>query len=453
MKASRLLVAGAVVAVALPLFRARASDALRVAGAKALPSAAQRAAYRADELIVQFRGGADDQIAERALRFGGAREARRSAFGSRFLVKLGGGTSPAEAMARLSSLPEVEYVERNAIARALQAQRFTPNDQFLSAQWHLNMVDAQRTWAIQQGDPSVAVAVIDTGIAYEDFGPFRKAPDFGSTVFLQGRDFVNGDDHANDDESHGTHVSSTIAEATNNRIGGAGLAFGCALMPVKALDANGEGFTFDIADAVDYAINFTQNGQRPVKVINMSLGIDADVRSIRDAMDRADAAGVTVVAATGNDGLRQVSFPAAYPNVIAVGALDGRKRRAPYSNFGPEVDVMAPGGDFDRDETGANDQPDGFPDGVLQQTFDPRLAQVGRFDDFAYFFFQGTSMATPHVAAVACLLYRQGITDPAAIRAAIEQTAEDLGSPGRDDNFGFGLVRPSVALTGLGLNH
>jgi serine protease len=314
-------------------------------------------------------------------------------------------------------------------------------------------VDAQRTWAIQRGDPSVAVAVIDTGIAFEDFGPFRKAPDFGGTVFLQGRDFVNGDDHANDDESHGTHVASTIAEATNNREGGAGLAFGCALMPVKALAFTGDGSLFDIADAIDYAIEFTQGGQRPVKVINMSLGTDFDDQTLRAAVDRAFRAGVTVVAATGNDGLRQVGFPAAYSNVIAVGAVDGRKRRAPYSNFGPEVDVMAPGGDFDRDETGDGDRPDGFPDGILQQTFDPRLAGSGRYDDFAYWYFEGTSMASPHVAATACLLYRQGITDPAAIRAIIEQTAEDLGSPGRDDSFGFGLVRPSVALSGFGLGN
>jgi serine protease len=110
--------------------------------------------------------------------------------------------------------------------------------------------------------------------------------------------------------------------------------------------------------------------------------------------------------------------------------------------------VMAPGGDLDRDDDG-----DGRPDGVLQQTFDPDTAFfLGRFDDFGYFFVTGTSQATPHVAALAALLVRQGITDPAAVKAAIEQTAEDLGASGRDDTFGHGLIRPSVALTGLGLN-
>jgi serine protease len=154
------------------------------------------------------------------------------------------------------------------------------------------------------------------------------------------------------------------------------------------------------------------------------------------------------VAAAGNESRGTVSFPARLPNVIAVGAVDGRKQKAPYSNFGADLDVMAPGGDLRRD-----DDNDGRPDGVLQQTFDPRTAELfNRYDDFAYFFVQGTSQATPHVAAMAALLVRQGITDAETVKSVIENTAEDLGTPGRDDNFGHGLIRPSVALTGLGLN-
>jgi serine protease len=157
--------------------------------------------------------------------------------------------------------------------------------------------------------------------------------------------------------------------------------------------------------------------------------------------------------AAGNDGEGTVSFPASLPNVIAVGAVDGRKVRAPYSNFGSALDVVAPGGNIDRDDTGPNQRPDGRPDGILQQTFDPdTAAETGRYDDFAYFFVVGTSQACPHVAALAALLYRQGITDPVAIQASIESTAEDLGAPGRDDTYGHGLLRPSVALSGLGLN-
>jgi serine protease len=121
--------------------------------------------------------------------------------------------------------------------------------------------------------------------------------------------------------------------------------------------------------------------------------------------------------------------------------------KAPYSSFGADLDVMAPGGDNRRD-----DNADGRPDGVLQQTFDPALAAVGRYDAFAYYFVTGTSQAAPQVAALAALLARQGIKDPRAIQAIIERTAEDLGAAGRDDQFGHGLIRPAEALKGLGLN-
>src|SRR5438093_743356 len=294
---------------------------------------------------------------------------------------------------------------------------------------------------------------LDTGIAYEDFGPYRKAPDFGGTVFIQGHDFINNDDHANDDNFHGTHVASTIAEATDNNVGVAGLAFGCALMPVKVLDADGVGSFFIVSEGIDYAVNFTQNGQHPVKVINLSLGGDSTSMSVQQAVDRAVAAGITVVAAAGNDGVGKISFPASLSNVIGVGAVDGRKMKAPYSNFGPELSVVAPGGDIHRDDTGPDGVPDGRPDGVLQQTFDPdTAAELGRYDDFHYFFVVGTSQATPHVAALAALLYRQGITQPAAIKAAIENSADDLGTPGRDDTYGHGLINPVTALKGYGLN-
>jgi serine protease len=334
------------------------------------------------------------------------------------------------------------------IYRAFQARRMNPNDNLFSFQWHWALIDAPRAWAIQTGDASVVVAVLDTGIAYEDFGPYRRAPDFGTTTFVQGHDFVNDDTHANDDNFHGTHVASTIAESTNNGTGGAGLAFNTALMPVKVLDSEGFGDTFTIAEGIDFAI-----ANPNVKVINMSLGGEGSSATIAAAVTRAVQRGVTVVAAAGNENSSNVGFPANLSNVIAVGAVDGRKIRAPYSNFGSALDVVAPGGDIRRDDVGPDLRPDGRPDGILQQTFDPdTAAETGRYDDFAYFFVVGTSQATPHVAALAALLYHQGITSPAAIQAAIENTAEDLGAPGRDDQYGHGFIRPGAALTGLGVN-
>jgi serine protease len=400
------------------------------------------APYKAGEVIVMFQAAATESVAERAILEAGGLRARRSVTGGHYLVTLDDGVSVPDAVARFQSMREVEYAEPNGVVRAA----FNPNDTFFRFQWNFRSIGAERSWDIQKGKSSVGVAVIDTGIAYEDFGVYRRAPDWGNRVFLQGFDFVNGDSHANDDDGHGTHVASTIGEATNNGEGVAGLAFECALMPVKVLDAEGSGFFSDVAAGVDYATNFEQNGQRPVKVITLSLGGPSASETLRRAIDRALAAGIVVVAAAGNDGESTVDYPAAFPNVIAVGAVDLRKVKTGYSNFGSALDFVAPGGDLDRDDNG-----DGDPDGILQQTFDPFTARTeGRYDDFAYFYFDGTSQATPHVAATAAMLISQGITDPAAVRAALEKSAEDLGPPGRDDSYGHGLIKPAEALKGLG---
>jgi len=441
---SRFATAIAVLAFAVPMFKpVHARDGFAIASVRPPDPDSPRARERRSQLIVQFREQAQERDVARVAREAGAARVKRSAFGNRYLVDLDAGFTMGEAMRRLGTAPEVEYAEVNGPVHAF----FKPNDLAFEVQWNFRMIEAERTWDIQKGDPSVVVAVLDTGIAFEDFGPYRKAPDFGGTVFVQGRDIVNEDDHANDDNFHGTHVASTIAEATDNTVGATGLAFRCALMPVKVLDENGDGSFFEVAEGIDFAARNSS-----VKIINLSLGGDGNSNTVRAAIDRAVAAGITVVAAAGNDGRGTVSFPAALPNVIAVGAIDGRKQKAPYSNFGTELDLVAPGGDNRRDDTGPNGVPDGRPDGILQQTLDPDSAERGIFDDFGYFFVTGTSQATPHVAALAALLYQQGITNPTAIKAAMEQTAEDLGASGRDDTFGNGLIRPSIALKGLGLN-
>jgi len=441
---SRLATAIAVLAFAVPMFKpVHARDGFGIASVRPPDPDSPRARERRSQLIVQFREQAQERDVARVAREAGAARVKRSAFGNRYLVDLDAGFTMGEAMRRLGTAPEVEYAEVNGPVHAF----FKPNDLAFEVQWNFRMIEAERTWDIQKGDPSVVVAVLDTGIAFEDFGPYRKAPDFGGTVFVQGRDIVNEDDHANDDNFHGTHVASTIAEATDNTLGATGLAFRCALMPVKVLDENGDGSFFEVAEGIDFAARNSS-----VKIINLSLGGDGNSNTVRAAIDRAVAAGITVVAAAGNDGRGTVSFPAALPNVIAVGAIDGRKQKAPYSNFGTELDLVAPGGDNRRDDTGPNGVPDGRPDGILQQTLDPDSAERGIFNDFGYFFVTGTSQATPHVAALAALLYQQGITNPTAIKAAMEQTAEDLGASGRDDTFGNGLIRPSIALKGLGLN-
>jgi serine protease len=399
------------------------------------------------EVLVGFGNGVDAARIESAVRRIGGTRARRSRFESRYLVSLEAGRSSADAVAALRQMPEVAWAETNGVMSAF-GSTFRPDDPLFELQWHMRLIGAERTWAIQQGDPGVGIAILDTGIAYEDFGPYRKAPDFEGTVFLEGFNALDGSSHANDDNFHGTHVASTVAEATDNGVGVAGLAFRCSLMPVKVLDSNGNGSFFDVAEGIDYVTNFRQDGTNPVKVINLSLGSDFESENVSRAIERAAAAGIVVLAAAGNDGRRGISFPASHPDVIAVGAVDGRKQLAVYSNYGEELDVMAPGGDGERD-----DDDNGRPDGVLQQTFSPFTAlRDKRYDDFGLYYVDGTSQATPHVAALAALLFQQGITDPAAIRAAITATAEDLGEPGRDDSFGYGLIDPERALTGFGLN-
>ncbi len=413
-------------------------------------------AYREGEVIVSFRTAADERDVDRALGMGRAVQVRRSRASRRVLVTLEPGVSVADAVRQFGGMPEVEFAEPNGVVRKTEGQTFRPDDRYYKYQWNLTQLNAERTWGIQKGSAKVAVAVLDSGVAYEDYTDpvtrqvFRKAPDWGSVTFLPGYDFVNGDSHPNDDEYHGTHVASTIAEATNNAVGMAGLAFNSAIMPVKVLDDEGNGSFFDLAEGIDYAANYTEGGQKPVKIINMSLGADSFSQSVKTAAEKASAAGVLLVAAAGNAGKAVIDFPASLPTVVAVGALDARKERAFYSSWGPELDLMGPGGNCDRD-----DNADGEGDCIFQQMPDPFYLDQGRHDQFCYCGLDGTSMATPHVSAVAALLFSQGFKDADAVRAALEQTAERLGGApegGRNDTFGHGLVRPAVALTGLGIN-
>ena len=426
-------------------------------GTYATLAAPPRARVRPGELIVAFRPPADERSIDRALRQAGVTNARRGLFGARYLATVDPAVGTARALERLRSMDEVAYAEANGLLHKSAATTFTPNDTRFNIQWNFRMVGAERMWGIQKGSPSVAVAVLDTGIAFEDyFDPvtrqsFRKALDWAGTVFLQGYDFVNGDTHANDDEGHGTHVSSTVAQATNNSFSFAGLAFNCALMPVKVLDADGSGSYFDVAQGIDYAANFTKDGQKPVKVINLSLGGESSSQDVRQAVDRAFANGVVIVAAAGNESKGTVDFPAALANVIAVGAVDARKTLASYSNFGSQISVVAPGG-----ECGRNDSANAFgADCVWQQGMNPDAVAQGNFGQFVSLGIDGTSAAAPHVAALAALLISQGITQPTAVRRAIEQTAERLGGApagGRNDEYGNGLISPTRALSGLGFN-
>lgn len=351
-------------------------------------------------------------------------------------ITVGAGRRVEDALSEYRGRSDIEYAEPNYIAYAFSV----PNDPYYQYQWNFDNptnggigYEEARELSVGAG---VTVAIIDTGVAYENYTSGVKTyyltPDLAGTTFVQGYDFVANDTHANDENGHGTHVAGTIAQSTGNGIGAAGVAPGAKIMPIRVLDANGSGSYADVADGIRWAAD---NG---AKVINLSLGGPVGTTYLEEALAYAYGKGVTIVAASGNDGAGSVSYPAAYNNyVIAVGATRFDETRTSYSNYGSALDIVAPGGDTSVDQNG-----DGFGDGILQQTFS------GALNNFGYHFFNGTSMASPHVAGVAALVIAKGTaTTPADVRLALESTADDLGVAGRDTTFGSGIVDAYGAVT------
>jgi serine protease len=297
------------------------------------------------------------------------------------------------------------------------------------------------------GGKGVTVAVLDTGVAYADHGKYRKSPDLAKTTFVQGYDFVDHDPHADDPQGHGTHVASTIAEATNNGFGLTGLAFGVRIMPVRVLDSQGEGDAGTIADGVRFAV------RHGAKVINLSLEFSADVTaseipSLIRAIDYAHAKGVVVVGASGNEAYTAVAYPARANYVISVGATTEHGCLADYSNEGRGLDLVAPGGGGDAPTL--PDDPNCHPDGTPGHD----ISQITYVDAHRHFGIdreEGTSMAVPHVSATAALVIASGVIGkaprPTAVLQRLEATAHDLGTPGYDTSYGWGLVDAGAATT------
>ncbi|MBI2944796.1 MAG: peptidase S8 [Candidatus Wallbacteria bacterium] len=324
----------------------------------------------------------------------------------------------------LAAEPLVEAAEPNYIYRALAV----PNDPLYKHQWHMDQIRGPAAWDLGQGQ-GVVVAVIDTGVAYEDYGRFKRAKDLAGTKFVAGRDFVHRHDHPVDDHGHGTHVAGTVAQTTNNHEGVAGVAWKASIMPIKVLSAQGSGTVGDIAESIRWAAD------HGAKVINMSLGGGGFSRVLKEACDYAKKKGVVIVCAAGNNGRQQVSYPAAYPACIAVSATRFDEEITWYSNFGKEICVAAPGGDTRVDQNG-----DGYPDGVLQNT----LAR-GNPSESSYEFYQGTSMASPHAAGVAALIVSQGIKDPDEVREVMQKSARPKGRGRGDIKYGAGIVDAAAA--------
>ena len=295
-----------------------------------------------------------------------------------------------------------------------------PNDPRYNEQWNFPMIGMEQAWERATGKGAV-VAVIDTGCAFEKEGDIPAASDLKETKFTKPYDFLTKKRKAYDDHGHGTHVAGTIAQSTNNGHGVAGIAFNATIMPLKVLSAQGSGRVADIADAIEYAAN---NG---ANIINMSLGGPQSNAVMRRACTYANQKGVTIVCAAGNSGRQGVGYPAAYPECIAVSSVGPEGELAFYSSWGAEIAIAAPGGDYRNDAQ--------RPRGILQNTI---FAQKDVFE-----FWQGTSMASPHVAGVAALIYETGVHTPAAIRDKLRASATKKNDPLK---YGAGILNAAAAV-------
>ena len=313
--------------------------------------------------------------------------------------------APAHRTAALRALRRSRAVRYAEPLRRLQALADVVPDPGRAQQWGLDAIGADAAWAVTRG-AGVVVAVVDTGVA--------PAPDLDGRL-LPGWNVLARSEDAADDNGHGTHVAGTVAEVGDNGLAESGVAPEASILPVKVLDSTGAGSDADVAAGIVWAAD---HGAR---IINLSLGGSQPSTVLADGVAYARTRGVLIVAAAGNDG-GAVGVPARLAGVIAVGAVDSTRVRAPFSAGGRALDLVAPGVD------------------ILQQTLDG----VGGYADRSW---SGTSMASPQVAGVAALALAAGRAKTAAgLARLLTRTALDLGVPGRDPAYGAGLVRADAAL-------
>jgi serine protease len=487
MRVHRVVVSLAFVAAAVPLNGKQDSSAsgvlLTAAQAESIRIAwNNNLGYVPGEVLVKFHTAVNQTARTRAV---GAVRGGIDASSTRWIGDVlwtrSQSEPDAEALAEtLRRQPEVQWAQPNYVRR-LSA---VPNDPGYSRQWNFDLISVPRAWDIAGGgSDQVVVAVVDTGIATTtqsfDFKiwngatfetttvPFRMNPDLRGERIAAGRDFVFWSGPVIDMVGHGTHVAGTALQETNNGLGLAGIAHSAHLLPLKACIGYWE-LQFALSDrgipafvrpdesagcpdaAVAQAIEFAADSG--VQVINLSLGGPDPAPVLLEALRYAVDRGVFVAIAAGNEFTEgnPVTYPASYAaeidGVVSVGAVGRSGRRAFYSNTGPYIELAAPGGDV---------LDGGAPAAVYQSSlfgsdFDPRRVIRPSFDRYAEVGYQGTSMAAPHVAGVAALLYARGVTQPSAVESRLKSVARDLGTPGRDSEFGFGLIDAPAALAGTG---
>ena len=331
----------------------------------------------------------------------------------------------------------------------------TTNDSFLRFMWHLDQISVPAAWDTTTGDPSVVIAVVDTGIisshpdivgqlvdGYDFISDAESAGD-GDGIDPDPTDIGEGSNALRSGDFHGLHVAGTIGAAGNNNQGIAGIAYSARVMPLRALGADGSGSTYDILQAVRYAAGLSNDANvlpsNLAAVINLSIGGAGFSQTAQNLYTTVANTGVLIVAASGNDGSDSVDYPGGYDGIFAVGATDALNGIADYSNRGAALDLVAPGGRLEADANG-----DGQPDGVISTYVSDERPE--------YVFLQGTSMATPHVAGVFALMksvYADLDANSVDDLLQLGVLTDDLGDTGRDDTYGWGLINARKAVTAV----
>lgn len=326
------------------------------------------------------------------------------------IVRPRDGLAVREWAARWRTHPELVYLQPNRKVKLLApangdvAVSAIPNDEYFAAQDYLRQIRAPAAWDVVRHADDVTVAVIDTGVDLDH-------PDLAGRL-VEGVNLIEPGTPPQDDHGHGTNVAGVIAAVGNNGIGVTGLAWSVKLMPIKALEADGQGDEDKLGEAIRHAVDAGAD------IVVMSLGLNRYSPFLKEIVDYAEQKGVLLVSAAGNEG-RDVKFPAAFPTVLAVGGVSGDNRVRPESNHGPEIDLVAPWEVFTTELGGG------------------------------YVYNQGTSMAAPQAAGAAALaLAAFPHLKPYELRNLLRQTALDIGEKGWDPRTGYGLLQVDRVLAG-----